>query len=94
MDSGIQDSDRWFIWGKEVPKQEIVYLSQVTILYLVIITCIVNLSIDNTTQLWSSLLATALGILLPNPSIKGSKKHIISGDVIDGIRVSPSHVTT
>ncbi len=90
MDSSMHDPDKWFILGKEVPKQEIVYLSQVIILYIVILTCIINLSIDSTNQLWSSLLATALGILLPNPSIKSGRKHIISsGDVIDGRMVSP-----
>ena len=87
MDSTNQDQDRWFILGKAVPKQEIVFFSQITILYILIITCLVNLTLNNSSQLWSSLLSTSVGILLPSPSIKPGKKHFISGDVIDGARV-------
>ncbi len=82
-----QDQDKWIILGKSVPKQEIVFFTQVIILYILIITCLVNLTMNTSSQLWSSLLSTSVGILLPSPSIKPGKKQFISGDVIDGSRV-------
>ncbi len=87
MESTNQDQDRWIILGKVVPKQEVVFFTQVLILYILIFTCIINLSLNTSSQLWSSLLSTSVGILLPSPSIKAGKKHIISGDMIDGARI-------
>ena len=75
IDSGsgtgsIVVNNKWF--GQ--PKQEIVYLCQVILLYIVILTCIVNLSIENgNSNLWTALLSSSLGYMLPNPSMKKSK---------------------
>jgi len=61
----------WIIFGKHIPKPEVVFFSQVVIIYIVIITAVVNLSIQNgDPTLWSTLLASCLGYLLPNPSVK------------------------
>lgn len=58
-------------FGKQVPKAETVFISQVIILYIVIITCIVNLSFKNgISELWVSLLSYSLGCLLPSPQLK------------------------
>ncbi len=84
METSRQDSDRWFILGRELPKQEIVFFSQIIILYILIITCMINLSINSNSQIWTSILSTCIGILVPNPRIKTSKKHLISGDLVDG----------
>ena len=57
------------------PKEEIAYLCQVILLYIVIITCIINLSIENGySNLWTALLSSSLGYMLPSPSFK-KKKH-------------------
>ena len=59
------------IFGKKIRKPEIVFIFQVIILYIVIITCIINLSLKNgTSELWVSLLSYSLGCLLPSPKIK------------------------
>ena len=59
------------IFGKRVRKPEVVFICQVIILYIVIITCIINLSLKNgTSELWVSLLSYSLGCLLPSPKIK------------------------
>ena len=59
------------VFGKKVRKLEIVFIFQVIILYIVIITCIINLSLKNgTSELWVSLLSYSLGCLLPSPKIK------------------------
>ena len=64
----------WNVFGYHIPKLEVVYISQVVILYIVIITCLINLSIQSDqTELWCSLLSASIGYLLPNPSIKRDK---------------------
>jgi len=73
----INKSNKWF--GQ--PKEEIVYLCQVILLYIVIITCIINLSIDNgNSNLWTALLSSSLGYMLPSPSLKKRKLK----DFLDG----------
>lgn len=61
----------WKVFGKKMPKSEIVFFSQIIILYIVIITCIVNLSVGNgESNLWTALLSSSIGYILPNPSVK------------------------
>lgn len=51
-----------------------VYMSQIIILYIVIITCIINLSCNNgKNELWVSLLSYSLGCLLPSPKLKKNR---------------------
>ena len=63
-------TDGWHIFGRECPKEEIVFLCQV-IMYTVIVVSIYNLTVahDDST-LWTALLSSSLGYLLPNPSLK------------------------
>ena len=61
----------WKVLGKSVPKTEIQFITQVIIIYIVIITCIINLSLANgDSKLWTALLSSCLGYMLLNPSIK------------------------
>ena len=64
----------WHIFGRECPKEEIVFLCQVIILYTVIVVSIYNLTVahDDST-LWTALLSSSLGYLLPNPSLKNNR---------------------
>ena len=65
-------TDGWHIFGSRgCPKEEIVFLCQVIILYTVIVVSIYNLTVahDDST-LWTALLSSSLGYLLPNPSLK------------------------
>jgi hypothetical protein len=67
----MESPTTWYMFGKKFPKSEIAYFSQVIIIYLVIITCIVNLSIKNgDSNLWTALLSSCLGYILPAPKIK------------------------
>ena len=53
------------------PKEEIVFLCQVIILYTVIVVSIYNLTVGHgDSTLWTVLLSSSLGYLLPNPSLK------------------------
>ena len=59
---------------KETSKSEIVYFCQMIVIYIIMITSIVNLSLQNgSTELWISLLSSAIGYVLPNPSMKPNK---------------------
>ena len=64
-------ADGWHIFGRECPKEEIVFLCQVIILYTVIVVSIYNLTVahDDST-LWTALLSSSLGYIPPNPSLK------------------------
>ena len=67
-------SRRWTLCGGEVPKQEIIYLSQVVLIYIVVVTCVVNLTLWDVNQsLWASLLSGCIGYILPSPKLR--KKH-------------------
>jgi hypothetical protein len=66
-------STRWPIFGKNVPKSEIVFFTQVIILYTVIIVSIYNLSVGKGSDLWVALLSSSLGYILPAPQLKKNK---------------------
>jgi hypothetical protein len=67
-----QNSGRlWQVFGKEVPRSELVFFSQVLIIYVVVCMCLFNLTTGKgDSNLWSALLSGCLGYLLPNPTIK------------------------
>lgn len=70
----MEVSDNWQLLGYRVSKSEVVFFTQVVLLYIVIVTCIVNLSIKNgDSNLWTALLSSSLGYILPNPSLKKQK---------------------
>jgi hypothetical protein len=72
MENAVARSNsNWVMFGQNIPKSEIVFFTQVIILYTVIIVSIYNLSKgSNDDKLWITLLSSSIGYLLPNPSIK------------------------
>ena len=55
--------------GTACPKEEIVFLCQVVVLYTVILISIYNLTTGHgDSNLWTALLSSSLGYLLPNPT--------------------------
>lgn len=61
----------WCCSGSRVPSAEIVYISQIVVIFLVVIASIYNLSTNvGDQQLWTALLSSSMGYLLPNPKIK------------------------
>jgi len=61
----------WWVCGSEVPRDEIVFFAQVIISYIVIITCIINLSLNNgDSTLFTTLLSLSLGLNMPNPRLQ------------------------
>jgi hypothetical protein len=62
--------------GNRYPRQLLMFLCQVLILYTVIVVSIYNLTVQsqNSTS-WTALLSSCLGYLLPSPTIK--TKHVL-----------------
>jgi len=58
------------IWSKHT----LVYLSQVVLIYIIVITSIVNLTLykndKENSKIFLMLLSSSVGYLLPNPSLK------------------------
>jgi hypothetical protein len=66
----------WVTCGKKTPRSEVLFLCQVLILYTVIVVSIYNLTVESeNSTLWTALLSSCLGYLLPNPTIK--TKHVL-----------------
>ena len=71
VDDVVDAADGWHVFGTECPKEEIVFLCQVIILYTVIVVSIYNLTAGHAdSTLWTALLSSSLVYLLPNPSMK------------------------
>jgi hypothetical protein len=67
-------SQRWDVMGSKLPKSEIVYFCQMIVVYVIIVTSIVNLSLQNgKNELWITLLSSAIGYALPSPTLKVAK---------------------
>ena len=64
-------ADDWHFFGTECPKEEIVFMCQVIVLYMVIVVSICNQTAGHgDSSLLTALLSSSLGYLLPNPSLK------------------------
>ncbi len=74
--SSLQDLQKQPLWvwcGERVPKTQIVFFCQIFVVYCVIGAAIANLSLQQgDKQLWTILLSSCIGYLLPNPSLKFS----------------------
>ena len=69
--SSEKDSIPWHLFGTVCPKEEIVFLCQVVVLYTVILISIYNLTIGHAnSNLCTALLSSSLGYLLPNPTLR------------------------
>lgn len=69
--SSFPNKDVWNIFGYAIPKQEVMFFSQIFALYIVIIIGLINITLQNeNSNLWLSLLSGSIGYLLPNPSLK------------------------
>ena len=67
----ISSSHQWLCCGRILPRGELVFFTQVFIVYVIIIVSIINLSLSiGDSNLWIGLLSLSLGYLLPGPNIK------------------------
>ena len=61
---------RWNVFGSDVPNEEIVFFTQIILIYVIAITSIVNLTMEaKNDTLWTSLLSASLSYMLPAPQL-------------------------
>ena len=71
IDGDHSTRTNWNVFGNKIPKEEFTFFAQVVLIYIVCITCIINLSIGNgNSNLWTSLLSSSLGYILPSPKLR------------------------
>lgn len=62
----------------------VVFISQIALLFIVVITSLVNLSLEHgNTNLWTMVLTSCLGYMLPNPRLKAAKEPTINREAAD-----------
>ena len=70
----MEGRSEWTLFGSKFSRTALVFLCQVIILYISIITCFVNLTIHNgPNELWITVLSLSLGTILPSPKVRKSK---------------------
>ena len=69
--------ERWSIFASKIKKEQVIYFSQILIVYTVIIAAIVNLSLSaevpTCSSIWASILSGSVGYVLPAPKIRKRK---------------------
>ena len=71
QNSSSRDS-MWRVFGHRVPRKELVFCCQMGIIFIVVVSSIYNLSKGHgQSELWTALLSSCLGYILPNPQLKG-----------------------
>lgn len=64
----------WRCLGGRVPREEVVYVSQMIVIFTVVATSVYNLSRSTEqSELWTALLSSCLGYILPNPRLRGQR---------------------
>lgn len=64
------ETPKWKCCREDIPTQQIIFFTQVILIYVVVITCIVNLAYGNEPrELWISLLGSSIGYILPTPTL-------------------------
>lgn len=59
---------------RRIRPEVVIFAAQVILLFIVVIVSLVNLSIDNgNTNLWTAILTSCLGYMLPHPNIRKAK---------------------
>ena len=69
----MEGQSKWTLFGSKFSRTALVFLCQVIILYISIITCFVNLTVHNgPNELWITVLSLSLGTILPSPKVRKS----------------------
>ena len=76
----MEGQSEWTLFGSKFSRTALVFLCQVIILYISIITCFINLTVRNgPNELWITVLSLSLGTLLPSPKVRKSKIAAVAG---------------
>ena len=64
----------WCISGHPVSKQQVVFFTQVLLVYIIVLSSIVNICLQFGDQnIWVILLSSGVGYMLPSPSLKNER---------------------
>ena len=67
----VVNDQKWCCLGHKVPRTEIVYGCQVFVVFVVVIVSLYNLTTSHPNlNLWTILLSSSLGYILPNPRLE------------------------
>ena len=70
----MEGQSEWTLFQSKFSRTELVFICQVVILYISIITCFVNLTVHNgPNELWITVLSLSLGTILPSPKVRETK---------------------
>ena len=79
--SNTNQTVNWKLFGHNIPRSEVVFICQMIIIAVVILSCIINLSLNNgNSEMWVSFFGYAFGAMLPPPKLKrvvGKSKEIL-----------------
>jgi len=82
---------RWRLFGAQFPSEQIKYISQVVLIYIIVVAAVTNLSLkflgDVEEKIWLSLLWACIGLLMPSPTLTNGKKLLNNND--EFLRGSP-----
>lgn len=71
MSSDTSSAQNWECFGKQIPKTEITYFSQIVLIFIIVIASLINISLGSKdTTLWITLLSSSVGYCLPQPKLK------------------------
>ncbi len=71
MDTDSNTSSKLTVLREVIQKSDSLYISQIILVYIIVIASICNLSLGTEQrELWIALLGSSLGYILPNPSSK------------------------
>lgn len=70
------DSKSWLLGSKRVPREEIVFFSQIIIIAVVVFTGLINLSLgSDANSFWAGMVSGGVSALLPRPKMKKLPAH-------------------
>lgn len=68
------NSKAWVLGSQRVPREEIVFFSQIIIIAIVVFTGLVNLTIgSDANSFWAGMVSGGVSALLPRPKMKKNK---------------------
>jgi hypothetical protein len=71
----ISQNKGWFNECSTPTANEMIYLSQISVIFIVMIVSLYNLSFKTgDDSLWTALLTSCLGYMLPNPKMKNNRQ--------------------
>jgi len=68
--STMGEGDVFEVFGRSISKNSVSFFAQITVVYITVIACLINISLGNNSEVWLILLSASLGAVLPAPKLK------------------------